>query len=405
MAYLSRLDSLKDTPNVKPNDGLNNLFVELNGTVTWTPLDDIFSEALTQLQLVQDELQYTDEEGVVAVVNLQDYISGATTGKVVSVTAPDNQTLTLTRDDGFVLDLDMTNTVKNLETITDLSYNVETTSLTYTAEDGSQTVVNLQALTSDVSVSGGTYDSSAMTLTLVDNNPESPDIVIDFSTLQGSVVNNNNGTYTYNNGNGSTTIIDTSASSNPFDGTVIGMTGDTNVQVAVQNVYDMANSKMDNWVMNSQDNSGVINVDKDLNDVNVRGEGVLAVDCLLGTDMVVKFRDTIGDGVLTASNGVVTTVAQNTLNRQIFFTNIDYTISPIKDFTVVADSSANTVTLTLPDAATVNGQIFNIKAQNNANGVFVNTAGGTIDGFNNFQYISADDSITVQAGNGNWFIL
>ena len=66
-----------------------------------------------------------------------------------------------------------------------LTYDPATTILTHTGGDGNVTNVNLSSLTSDIFVNGGTFDAATSVLTLSDNDPATPDVVIDLSTLLG----------------------------------------------------------------------------------------------------------------------------------------------------------------------------------------------------------------------------
>ena len=96
---------------------------------------------------------------------------------------------------GVTATQDLLSAIQAGETVTALSYNATTTELSYTDEDGNVSVIDLSALTTDIYVSGGSFDAGTSVLTLVDNDGVTPDITIDLSSFVVSVVNNNDGTY------------------------------------------------------------------------------------------------------------------------------------------------------------------------------------------------------------------
>ena len=97
------------------------------------------------------------------------------------------------------------------ETTTSLSYNAGTTTLTYTDEDGTDTDVDLSALTTDIYVDGASFNATSMALTLTDNDGGTADVVVDLSTMRSVYTNNNDGTYTLDDGNGATTTVTTTS--------------------------------------------------------------------------------------------------------------------------------------------------------------------------------------------------
>jgi hypothetical protein len=82
----------------------------------------------------------------------------------------------------------------------------------------------------------------------------------------------------------------------------------------------------------------------------------------------------------------------------------DYT-AQLSDWTIAVDATINSVTITLPSAAT-SGKTFNVKKLNaTINTVTITTTGGqTIDG-NTSQIINDYENILVQSDGTNWIIL
>lgn len=66
-----------------------------------------------------------------------------------------------------------------------LTYNNTLTTLEFNNGSGGLQSIDLSALTTDIFVSGGSFDASSSVLTLTDNNGVTPDVTIDLSTLLG----------------------------------------------------------------------------------------------------------------------------------------------------------------------------------------------------------------------------
>lgn len=98
--------------------------------------------------------------------------------------------------------------VSILETVTDLSYDSNTTSLSYVDEAGNTTVVDLSALTSDIFVNGGSFNPSNGILTLTDNDGGTADIVVDLSMFTSTFIVNPDNSITHTDGSGSITNYD-----------------------------------------------------------------------------------------------------------------------------------------------------------------------------------------------------
>lgn len=146
-------------------------------------------------------------------------------GPVTSLTLAGTQ-LSFTDETGATQVIDLAPVVAAAETLTVLGYDAGTATLTYLDENGNATVVDLAALTSDIHVDGATWDAASMTLTLTDNDGGTPDVVVDLSSLQGSMTDNSDGTYLYDAGNGTTTVIDTNTPASADAGNLLSTGSD-----------------------------------------------------------------------------------------------------------------------------------------------------------------------------------
>lgn len=72
---------------------------------------------------------------------------------------------------------------QHAETLTILAYNATTKALTYTAENGVQTVLDLSGLAIDMTVTGAAYNQTTGVLTLSESNG-GPTVTVDLSTLK-----------------------------------------------------------------------------------------------------------------------------------------------------------------------------------------------------------------------------
>jgi len=81
----------------------------------------------------------------------------------------------------------------------------------------------------------------------------------------------------------------------------------------------------------------------------------------------------------------------------------DYTILA-SDYTILADATANTVTISLPASPSA-GQIFCIKCVNDTFAVTVDRNGKNIDGDASDMTLIEDESILVQYDGASWRIL
>ncbi len=179
------------------------------GTVTPIDLNVLVANLETLTSLVAGTtaaaaLTYTDENGAAMVLDLSTVIAD---GQTLTVLALSGTTLTYTDEAGTANAIDLAPAIAAGETLTTFAYDAGTTTLTYTDEAGNATAVDLSALSTDIYVDGATFDPVALTLTFTDNDGATPNVVVDLSTLRSALTNNGDGTWTHNDGSGTTVII------------------------------------------------------------------------------------------------------------------------------------------------------------------------------------------------------
>ena len=112
------------------------------------------------------------------------------------------------------------------ETVTALGYDPATTTLSYTDENGNTKNVDLSALAVDIFINGATFDASALALTFTDNDPATPDIVVNLAALVSTVEQLNSGHLIakHTSGDGSVVNIEETITqvANTIDGNPIG---------------------------------------------------------------------------------------------------------------------------------------------------------------------------------------
>jgi hypothetical protein len=84
----------------------------------------------------------------------------------------------------------------------------------------------------------------------------------------------------------------------------------------------------------------------------------------------------------------------------------DYSVAST-DYTIMANpNNAGIVRITLPSATGVKGRIYKIKHSGTSNFVIIQTTNSqTIDGSSTYNLGNPKDAITVQAYNGNWYVI
>lgn len=76
------------------------------------------------------------------------------------------------------------------------------------------------------------------------------------------------------------------------------------------------------------------------------------------------------------------------------------------DYTIFANASGGNITLTLPDASTVDGKIFIIKKiDSSTNTVTIDTGGENIDNNSTLVISNENDAKKLQSDNTNWYVL
>ena len=177
---------------------------------------DIF-ETITTVVAAPGSITYTSEDGTVtsfvetpSVVTTdgngvgvtQSGVSGHVVDIVLLSTDADND-VTTGSDGGVYFE----------ESLTSLTYDGTNTTLTFTDENGVVSNIDLSALTSDIFVNGATYNAASTTLTLSDNDPATPDVVVDLSTLRSIITPDlATGSWSHDDGNGTVqTILSTSS--------------------------------------------------------------------------------------------------------------------------------------------------------------------------------------------------
>lgn len=144
---------------------------------------------------------------------------------------------------GQAADQDLAAAIEAGETVTVLDYDPATTTLTYTDEDGNDTTVDLSALTTDIYITGGSFDAGSMQLTLTDPDAGTPDVVIDLSTLLLVVTDNGDGTYELAQG-GNTSTIDTRDGVSADAGNLLGLGADQKALLVEADVAALATEEL-----------------------------------------------------------------------------------------------------------------------------------------------------------------
>lgn len=92
------------------------------------------------------------------------------------------------------------------------------------------------------------------------------------------------------------------------------------------------------------------------------------------------------------------------LGLSIKTVSVDYTLTK-DDFTLLADGSSNSVTLTLPLAKDVVRRIYVIKAIDVSNTVTITTSGENIDHSSNYVFSIQDEVVKLQSDGTQWWII
>ncbi|KAF2338084.1 tail fiber domain-containing protein [Flavobacterium tistrianum] len=204
---------------IKNDETLTSLVYDATGnTLTYTPengvptvvnLLNLVQGAETQTSLIYDStaqtLTYNPENGIPTIINLSNLVKGSETITTLSNATDGKHTYTNENNTVTVIDVvgdvtnnastifnnpavvtELTNIIKNDETLTSLVYDATGNTLTYTPENGVPTVVNLLNLVQGAETQTSLiYDSTAQTLTY---NPENgiPTIINLSNLVKGS---------------------------------------------------------------------------------------------------------------------------------------------------------------------------------------------------------------------------
>ena len=111
-------------------------------------------------------------------------------------------------------------------------------------------------------------------------------------------------------------------------------------------------------------------------------------------------------GNTTPSTGVFTTMSTSGMYATIATKTANYTLTTT-DFTVLGNASGGAITLTLPTAVGVSGQIYTLKKiDSSANVVTIaTTSAQTIDGQSSYSLSLQYAGVQVQSNNSNWVII
>lgn len=189
-------------------DNGNDTFTYVSEAGTITTVD--FSHpAETDTTLVVngagDGLTYTPENGVPVNIDLCPVVAECET--VTSATLA-GSVITYTNEDGVSNGMDLCPMVKVCETVTGLAYNGTTGDLTYTDEDGADTVLNIPT---ESFLAAASYDSTTkdLTLTLTDGTVFTVNLadLVDPETVT-TLTDNGNDSFTYINEAGTPTTVD-----------------------------------------------------------------------------------------------------------------------------------------------------------------------------------------------------
>lgn len=109
--------------------------------------------------------------------------------------------------------------------ITSLSYSTVTKVLTYTDEQNVATSISLAALAADIYVNAATFNPTTNILTLNDTSTTTAAVTVDMSALRAILTDHMDKTYTFNDGAGTTTLIDARADSTAISPAAANGTG------------------------------------------------------------------------------------------------------------------------------------------------------------------------------------
>ena len=209
-------------------ENTNNTFTYTNEAGIPTVVDVSNLETLTAIALNPDNtnIDYTDEDGSVTQISLANLVSNLET--VTSLVDNNDGTFSFINEDGSTTTLN----ANNLETLTAIALNPDNTNIDYTDENGNVTQLNLTNLITNLETLSTLSNNGDGTFTYTDENGNQTDI--DFPNLETitTLVLNGDGSLTYTNENNTLTVIDLNATALPFNPIGTSLTS-TNVQDAI----------------------------------------------------------------------------------------------------------------------------------------------------------------------------
>ncbi|WP_199885774.1 hypothetical protein, partial [Flavobacterium bizetiae] len=334
---------------------LNTFITKVEGNVSYNP--------------VMNEFTYTDKNGDIQVVNISEivkanetittlannnngtylYTSEDKTPTTIDVVADViNNASTIVNDPKFVTEL--TNVIKNEETLTSLSYDDVAHTLTYKDEKNQPSVFKLTDLVGDAETQTTlVYDASAKTLTY--NGESGTPTVIQLVDLVGAaetvttLANNNNGTYLYTSEDKTPTTIDVVADVINNASTIVNdpkfITEVTNVVKTEETVTTLANNNNGTYLYTSEDKTPTtIDVVADV----INNASTIVNDSKFVTELtnVIKSEETLTS--LSYDDVAHTLTYKDEKNQPAVFKLTDLVGDAETQTTLVYDASAKTLT-------------------------------------------------------------
>ncbi|MBP6005466.1 hypothetical protein KA531_00990, partial [Candidatus Saccharibacteria bacterium] len=185
---ISNLETTTEITSTLSSGNLIGRYTNEDGAIT-----NIYETTTTITDNNNGTFSYTDEAGNTTIID----ISNLETLTTISAN-PANQTITYTDEAGD----QTTVNIKDLETTTNLTVNIANQSLSYTNEDGSTTTVDIKSLETTTNLTN-TIANGQVIGTYTNEDGVSVDIKESVTTL----VNNNDGTYSYTSEDGSVSVI------------------------------------------------------------------------------------------------------------------------------------------------------------------------------------------------------
>ena len=184
-------------------DNTDGTFTYTSENGTTTTIDTNSTETLTTIALNVDNINidYTDEDGIITPLDLSAIV--ANLEALTTLVDNNDGTFTYTDEDGVATTLD----VSNLETLTTIALNTDAASIDYTDEDGIVTNINLAAIVANLEALTTLVDNNDGTFTYTDE--DGVETIINAANLETLTTITNNGdlTYTYINEDGTPVII------------------------------------------------------------------------------------------------------------------------------------------------------------------------------------------------------